>query len=55
MGVLYGHELPPLGIGLNVQPECKLHCEVRLFLSRGEKIRSDERASFLGRRGDLAL
>ena len=25
-GVLYGHELSPLGIGLNVQPECKLHC-----------------------------
>ena len=38
MGVLYGHELPPLGIGLNVQPECKLHCEVRLlFLSVGKK------------------
>ena len=34
MGVLYGHELSPLGIGLNVQPECKLHCEVRLFISR---------------------
>ena len=33
-GVLYGHELSPLGIGLNVQPECKLHCEVRLFISR---------------------
>ena len=30
---------PPLGIGLNVQPECKLHgCEVRLlFLSAGKK------------------
>ena len=36
-GVLYGHELSPLGIGLNVQPECKLHCEVRLFLSVGKK------------------
>ena len=25
-----GHEFPALGIGLNVQPECKLHgCEVR--------------------------
>ena len=34
MGVLYGHENPPLGIGLNVQPKCKLHCEVRLFISR---------------------
>ena len=33
-GVLYGHELSPLGIGLNVQPERKLHCEVRLFISR---------------------
>ena len=31
------HELSPLGIGLNVQPECKLHCEVRLFLSVGKK------------------
>ena len=50
MGVLYGHELPP-------QPECKLHCEVRLlFLSVGKKVRSDERASFPGRSGgDLAL
>ena len=28
---------PPFGIGLNVQPECKLHCEVRLFLSVGKK------------------
>ena len=58
MGVLYGHEFSPLGIGLNVQPECKLHCEVRLlFFIRRKKVRSDERASFLGRRsgGDLAL
>ena len=39
MGVLHGHEFSPLGIGLNVQPECKLHgCEVRLlFLSVGKK------------------
>ena len=38
MGVLYGHEFPPLGIGLNVQRERKLHCEVRLlFLSIGKK------------------
>ena len=38
MGVLCGHEFSPLGIGLNVQPECKLHCEVRLlFLSVGKK------------------
>ena len=50
MGVLYGHELPPLGIGLSVQPECKLH-----FLSCREKIRSDERASLHRSGGDLAL
>ena len=55
MGVLYGHELPPLGIGLNVQPECKLHCSA--FFIRRKKVRSDEHASFPGRRsgGDLAL
>ena len=35
---------PPLA-GLNVQPKCKLHCEVWLFISR-RKIRSDKRASF---------
>ena len=32
MGVLYGHELSPLGIGLNVQPECKLHCSAPFFI-----------------------
>ena len=54
MGVLYGHELPPLGIGLNVQPECKLHCLA--FFIRRKKVRSDEHASFPGRSGgDLAL
>ena len=39
MGVLYGHEFSPLGIGLNAQPECKLHCEVRLlfFIRRKKK------------------
>ena len=54
-GVLYGHELSPLGIGLNVQPERKLHCSA--FFIRRKKVRSDERASFPGRRsgGDLAL
>ena len=46
----------PLGIGLNVQPECKLHCSAPIFIRR-KKVRSDVRASFLGRRsgGDLAL
>ena len=38
MEVLYGHEFSPLGIGLNVQPECKLHCEVRLFISRRKNL-----------------
>ena len=35
MGVLYGHELPPLGIGLNVQPSASFIA--RLFLSVGKK------------------
>ena len=53
-GVLYGHELPPLGIGLNVQPERKLHGSA--FFIRTKKVRSDERASFHRRSGgDLAL
>ena len=38
MGVLYGHKLPPLGIGLNVQPERKLRCSAPFFfLSVGKK------------------
>ena len=56
MEVLYGHKLPFLGIGLNVQPECKLHCSAPFFIRR-KKVRSDERASFLSCRsgGNLAL
>ena len=56
MGVLYGHELSPLGIGLNVQPERKLHCEVRLLFFLAEKKSGPMNVRvFIVAVGDLAL